>query len=206
MRGTDGGVIRGSHIGRCLHPSAAALYHKVAWSGRGGENVLRVIVRKEMERVPSSPSGVADGGLQAWLHAIERGDILSFEMGLPAHVERAEEPEAGRVLAKAVLRAAEELGLSRKELGDVLGVSAATVSRLGSGRPLVPQSKEGELALLLVRAWRSLDAVVGGRPAAVRAWFQAPNHHLGGVPAELCRRVEGLVDVVRYLDAMRGAQ
>jgi len=45
---------------------------------------------------------------------------------------------------------------------------------------------------------------VGGNESKARAWFRAENHHLGGVPAELCQRAEGLVSVVHYLDAMRG--
>lgn len=127
-------------------------------------------------------------------------------MGLPAQIGTHGEPDAGIVLAKAVLRAAERLGMTRKALGQVLGLGPATVSRLGRRRPLVPESKEGEIALLLLRAWRSLDALVGGRSEAARAWFQAENQHLGGVPAKLCLRLEGLVAVVQYLDALRGAQ
>ena len=43
-----------------------------------------------------------------------------------------------------------------------------------------------------------------GDDASCRAWFHAESTHLGGVPAALVRRVEGLVDVIQYLDAMRG--
>jgi hypothetical protein len=78
------------------------------------------------------------------------------------------------------------------------------VSRLHHGRLIDTDSKEGELALLLLRVFRSLDAVVGGDDAAARAWLHAENHHLGGTPAKRLGTVEGLVDVVRYLDAMRG--
>lgn len=109
------------------------------------------------------------------------------------------------VLRKALLRAAELLGLSQKELAGVLGVSAATLSRLvGGERGVDPASKEGELALLLIRVFRSLDALLGGKEADVRAWFQAPNVHLGGIPAVQVRTVTGLVHVAEYLDAMRG--
>jgi len=109
------------------------------------------------------------------------------------------------VLRGAVLRAAELLGLSQKELAAVLGVSPATLSRLaGGGRGLDPASKEGELALLLVRVFRSLDALLGGHEAHLRAWFHAPNAHLGGIPAMCVRTVTGLVNVAEYLDAMRG--
>lgn len=113
-------------------------------------------------------------------------------------------PEPGPVLAKAVLAAAERLGLKSRALAAVLGTSEASVSRLRFARGLDPASKEGELALLFLRAYRSLDALVGGDEAKARAWLHAENIHLRGVPAERLGSVEGLVDVVQYLDAMRG--
>ncbi|HVH40245.1 MAG TPA: MbcA/ParS/Xre antitoxin family protein [Gemmatimonadaceae bacterium] len=112
--------------------------------------------------------------------------------------------QPGAVLAKAVLAAAERLGLRSRHLASVLGSSEASVSRLRFGRELDPESKEGELALLFLRAYRSLDALVGGDDAKARLWLEASNDHLHGVPAERIRTVEGLVDVVQYLDAMRG--
>jgi hypothetical protein len=113
-------------------------------------------------------------------------------------------PQAAAVLAKAVLAAAERLALRGPQLAAVLGTSEASVSRLRFARGLDPATKEGELALLLLRAYRSLDALVGGDDAKARLWLHAENDHLGGVPAERIRTVEGLVDVVQYLDAMRG--
>lgn len=107
------------------------------------------------------------------------------------------------VVTKAVRRVAEKLDVSQKELARILGVSEATVSRLASGKTLDLDRKEGELALLFVRVFRSLDALVGDE-AKARAWFHAHNDHLGGVPAERVRTVEGLVHVAEYLDAMRG--
>ena len=44
----------------------------------------------------------------------------------------------------------------------------------------------------------------GGDDDKARAWLHANNDHLGGVPADRIRTVEGLVDVIQYLDAMRG--
>ena len=59
-----------------------------------------------------------------------------------------------------------------------------------SGRGIDPSAKEGELALLFVRMYRSLDALLGDSDTASR-WFRAENLHLGGVPAELVRKPEG---------------
>ena len=123
-------------------------------------------------------------------------------IGIP--VARAR-PDAATVLTRAVLRAADIVGLTQKDTAAVLGVSPASLSRLASGgRLLTPTSKEGELGLLLVRVFRAADALLGGKEAAVRTWFHAPNVHLGGAPAERVRTIEGLVHVAEYLDAMRG--
>ena len=110
---------------------------------------------------------------------------------------------AGPVLTRAALRAAERLGLAQKDLATLLGVSASTVSRFAQ-RPLDPRTKEGELAVLFVRLYRSLDALVGGQDEAARSWMHADNHHLGAPPARLVQTVTGLVHVLEYLDAMRG--
>jgi hypothetical protein len=112
-------------------------------------------------------------------------------------------PPAPEVLTRAARRAAELLDLSQKDFARVIGVSPATVSRLGH-RPLDPSAKEGELAVLFVRMFRSLDSLVGGDPDSARKWLHAENAHLSAVPAELIQTVTGLVDVVEYLDAMRG--
>jgi hypothetical protein len=112
--------------------------------------------------------------------------------------------DTARVVAKAVLSAADRLGLRNRHLAAVIGSSEASVSRLQHGRGLDPDTKEGELALLFLRLYRSLDALVGGDDDKARAWLSAENDHLHGVPAERIRTVEGLVDVVQYLDAMRG--
>jgi hypothetical protein len=123
-------------------------------------------------------------------------------MTAPAHGH--ERPQAAPLLARAVLSAAERLGLRNRHVAAIIGTSEASVSRLAAGRGLEPHSKEGELALLFLRLFRSLDALVGGDDAKARAWLHADNTQVRGVPAERIRTVEGLVDVVQYLDAMRG--
>jgi hypothetical protein len=96
------------------------------------------------------------------------------------------------------------LGLRSRALGEIIGASEASISRLRGGRGLDPARKEGELALLFLRLFRSLDALVGGDDDRAREWLHSQNHHVGGIPADRIRSVEGLIDVVQYLDAMRG--
>lgn len=112
---------------------------------------------------------------------------------------------APATLTKAVVRAAGFLGLSQAAMAEILGVSGATASRLAGGRYVLQPSRkrEWEFALLFVRLFRSLQAVVGN-DADARTWLRNPNLALDAVPVDLIRNAEGLVRVLHYLDASRG--
>jgi uncharacterized protein (DUF2384 family) len=128
-----------------------------------------------------------------------RENVAQYLMAPSDSVREAE----AKVLSKAVTRAAERLGLTRADLSKVLGVSAATATRLYAGDYVLDSGrKEWELALLFVRAFRSLDSIVGDE-ASARAWLTSDNRGLNSKPAELIRSAEGLVRVVHYLDASR---
>ena len=107
------------------------------------------------------------------------------------------------VVTKAVARIALQWGLSNDELGSIIGVSAPSISRLKASSKVL-HGKEVELGLLLVRVYRSLDAILGGNTINIRKWLESYNDHLCGTPRDLLKNTEGLVNVVRYLDAMRG--
>ena len=108
------------------------------------------------------------------------------------------------VLTNAVLRAADKLDITQAALAAILGVSEATVSRMKKGDyVLSANSKAFELAVLFVRLFRSLDAMVGGDEAVARAWLANPNLALDAKPAEKIRTVPGLMDVITYLDARK---
>ena len=113
-------------------------------------------------------------------------------------------PDQGLVLSKAVVRAARRLDVSQSRLGEVLGVSGPTVSRLFSGKYVLDpaRTKEWELAALFVRLYRSLNSIVATDENA-RAWLDGRNHELGGRPIKLIARAEGLIRVLHYLDASR---
>lgn len=108
------------------------------------------------------------------------------------------------VLTKAALRAASQLGLTNKTLATVIGVSEATVSRMrNEGYKLQLGQKPFELAVLFVRLYRSLDAIVGGDEAVASSWLKNRNEALDGEPIALIRTVPGLMNVIQYLDARR---
>jgi len=108
------------------------------------------------------------------------------------------------VVTKAVLRAAGRLALSNRILARTLGLSEATISRMGSGTyVLTAGDKPFEVAVLFLRLFRALDAIVGGDEAAARAWIQQENTALGGSPGTLIQSLPGLINAVAYLDARR---
>jgi transcriptional regulator with XRE-family HTH domain len=111
-------------------------------------------------------------------------------------------PEA--VLAKAVLRAAEQLGLKQAELAAVLGMHRTAISRLKTTASLDPDSKQGELALLLLRLARALFALTGGDQEWIRHFMRTPNKITGGIPAAQIETIQGMTTVLQFVDAIRG--
>jgi hypothetical protein len=108
------------------------------------------------------------------------------------------------VITKAAVNAAERLGLTARALSAVIGVSEATVSRLKRQDVLLERgTKPFELAVLLVRLFRSLDAITGGDEGVSRSWMTAENRAIGGKPLDRIVSITGLTDVLAYLDARR---
>lgn len=123
---------------------------------------------------------------------------------MDTHTATAAFPDQIQVLTKATLRAAEILGLNQATLATVLGVSAASVTRMRAGQyQLEKNSKGWELATLLVRLYRGLDAIMASDEAALRVWMQGPNTDLHAAPAALITNITGLVQTVAYVDAHR---
>ena len=86
----------------------------------------------------------------------------------------------------------------------IIGVSEASVSRMRKGEyPLDKNQKPFELAVLFIRLYRSLDAVVGGDDAVAKSWLANDNTALNAPPIELIQTVSGLANVIQYLDARR---
>jgi transcriptional regulator with XRE-family HTH domain len=119
------------------------------------------------------------------------------------HIE--DTPSKTAVVSKALLRSAELLGLTARELSTVVGLSEPSISRLkrneGTTGPLT--GKSYELALLFIRLYRSLDAIVGGDDTVARQWMRTDNTMLGGKPLNRIKTIDGLAHVLAYLDARR---
>ncbi len=113
------------------------------------------------------------------------------------------------LVGDSLIDAADALGLSREQIANAIGVSVPTIARMKKGAP-VPNNKPFEMALLVIRIYRSLFSIVGGDKAAMRHWMATPNKHFSAqsgqaqIPADMIQHVEGLTRILWYLDAMRG--
>ena len=113
-------------------------------------------------------------------------------------------PERKTVLAKAVINSAAELGINSADLALILGVHRTSLSRIKSKMEIDPDSKTGELALLFVRIYRSLFALSGGETKTMRLFIKSKNQVTGGIPLEQMKSIVGMVNVLQFVDALRG--
>jgi uncharacterized protein (DUF2384 family) len=112
-------------------------------------------------------------------------------------------PDLSAVVAKALLRAGGMLDLTQSDLGAIIGLSSASMSRLAKGDARLT-GKNFELSVLFLRLFRSLDAITGGDDVASRSWLRGPNTALdNAAPLDRIKSIEGLIDVVGYVDARR---
>lgn len=109
------------------------------------------------------------------------------------------------LISIALLSAAGRLGMTNIELAQIVGISESKLSRIDRQEAFVSKSgKEFDLALLFIRLYRSLDAITGGDCVTSAAWIRNPNKAFNNNVSLLrMKSLEGLVDVVHYLDSRR---
>jgi hypothetical protein len=123
---------------------------------------------------------------------------------MPARPHAHTVSDEATLLTKAVLRAADRLAIKNAVLARILGLSGPTISRMRNGKYRLDRGqKPFELAVLLIRLYRSLDGIVGGDDSVAADWLTNQNTVLDGVPLELIQSVSGLANVIHYLDARR---
>ena len=105
-------------------------------------------------------------------------------------------------LTKAVLRAAERLGLV-EALPRILDIDEFTMTRLSGGEALLdPDKAEWIAATRFASLFRSLILLLGDANEA-RTWLGQSHQTLGAPPAELLQTAEGRERVLSYLDAVQ---
>ena len=104
------------------------------------------------------------------------------------------------ILAKAVLAAAKRLGLAQDQLALTLNIdSVKTLTSL----ELDPTSKQGEIALTLIRITTSLDALTGGDTAWMQHFMRSPNKLMSDIPIEQIQNPQGLASILQLVEGLR---
>lgn len=126
--------------------------------------------------------------------------IFAYEMEVVHEISN----QKAHTLTKSLSQLMSKWALKNQDLARILGVSAAKISRCERGTAFIrPQSKEGEIALALLRIFRSLYSFVGTNLKQHHQWLSSYNQALQGTPLELMHSLHGLYRVLSYLDAMR---
>jgi hypothetical protein len=111
------------------------------------------------------------------------------------------ELSASIIISKALVGAADQLGLVDHQLGTIVGLSACEIASLRNREFLLTAgSKSFELSILLIRLSCALDVMSCGEALVARAWLFNENNELADRPIDAIRRIDGLVDVVAYLE------
>lgn len=112
--------------------------------------------------------------------------------------------ERARVLTQAVAIAAQKLKVNSSELGEILGFSQPTSSRLLNQKyQLKEGSKEWEISAYFIRLYRSLFSIVGDEETAIK-WMTSRNKAFNQeAPINYIKRIDGLIYACEYLDAHR---
>jgi transcriptional regulator with XRE-family HTH domain len=113
-------------------------------------------------------------------------------------------PSSDVVLGKAIINASKQLGLKQAEVACAIGMHRTAFSRLKKNPSLDPTSKQGELALIVIRIARALFALTGGDESWIKRFMHTHNKITGGIPAKQIAKLEGLMSVLRFVDAIRG--
>ena len=104
------------------------------------------------------------------------------------------------ILAKVVLAAAERLGLTGDQLASTLNIDSVTPL---SNLEFDPATKQGELALTLIRIANSLDTLTGGDIVWIQHFMKSPNKLTTGIPIEQIQNHQGLTTILLLLEGLQ---
>ena len=108
-----------------------------------------------------------------------------------------------KVLAKAFLNVSNQLNLNQTQIAAIIEISIAVVIQLQTEMNIDPISKQGELALLIIKLFRTLHNLSGGYLDWIRHFLESKNRVTGGIPIKQIETERGLVSVLQFVEAIR---
>ena len=106
------------------------------------------------------------------------------------------------VLAEAVLKTANLLGLSQTQLATVMGLDLMSMNQIEFSAVLEPTSAQGEYGLLLIRLYQSLSTLTGNHSEWIDYFMNAFNTATDGVPIQQIQNRKGLEKVLMVVEAL----
>lgn len=106
------------------------------------------------------------------------------------------------VLAEAVLKTADLLGLGNTQLATVMSLDLKSMNQIEFSAVLEPASPQGEYGLLLIRLYQSLSALTGGDSEWIDYFMNAFNTATDGVPIQQIQNRKGLEKVLTVVEAL----
>ena len=106
------------------------------------------------------------------------------------------------VLAEAVLKTANLLGLCNTQLAAVMGLDLTSMNQIEFSAVLEPTSAHGEAGILLIRYYQSLSALTGDDSEWIDYFMNAFNTATDGVPIQQIQTREGLQKVLMVVEAL----
>ena len=106
------------------------------------------------------------------------------------------------VLAEAVLKTADLIGLSNTQLAAVRCLHLASMNQIEFSAVLEPASAQGETGLLLIRLYQSLSTLTGGDSEWIDYFMNAFNTATDGIPIQQIQTREGLEKALTVTEAL----
>ena len=106
------------------------------------------------------------------------------------------------VLAEAVLKTADLIGLSNTQLAAVRCLDLASMNQIEFSAVLEPASAHGETGLLLIRLYQSLSALTGGDSEWIDYFMNTFNTATDGIPIQQIQNRKGLEKVLMVVEAL----
>lgn len=129
--------------------------------------------------------------------------IISYEMENMMQQATVQTNSDKLIIAKALKRAGQFMGLKSSLLAEILNVSTSTLNR-DFQNGIEPDTLKGKVSLMIIRMYRSLSVISGNNDSFVKHFLNTENKYFRAAPVDVIRSLEGLVQVNQYLDAMRG--
>lgn len=108
-----------------------------------------------------------------------------------------------KVLTKASWKAAELLGLKPEQFVRILHLECLDMNLSEASLMFDSNSKQGEIALILIRIYKALYHLNGGDIKWMHHFLNSPNLLTGGIPMAQLESMSGLLSVLNTVESLQ---